>query len=88
MQEIHIHSGPQKSSRFSQVITSLLIELGILNRSHWKVYTLKFFYDALLFFISIACRCNINREPIFKVLDYTLENIGRDGRYDFNHLLL
>ena len=79
----NIQGGPQKSIRFSQVITSLLIELGIWNRYHWKVYTLKFVYDILLFFQSITCHCNTNREPIFKVLDYTLENIGRDGRYDF-----
>ena len=44
--------GPQKSSRFSQVIISLLIELGILNISHWKVYTFKFIYDTLIF----SCR--------------------------------
>ena len=76
---IYIQGGPQKSSRFSQLITSLLIELGIWNRYHWKVYTVKFVYDVLLFFQSITCRCNTNRKPIFKVLDYTLENIGRDG---------
>ena len=45
-----MQGGLQKSSRFSQVITSLSIELGIRNRSHWKMYTLKFVYDTLIFF--------------------------------------